>query len=196
MCLRSGALRGGRRTRRRLDCCSSTPSFKRATRLGSKALLSKPNPYTGIPLAKDPALAIIQLQNEDSLLFWTAQSIKGKQAEVLGRQFGEWLKAKYGSLAAAFRAWGNDKVPEDRPEQGVVGLLLVWEWTQAREGGRKRRLDDQLEFYAEDDAPVQCRLRAISAGGAGLQATDQRRQLAHRRRGQARRRGAMVLHGE
>ncbi len=32
---------------------------------------------------------------------------------------------------------------------GRVGLLLVWEWTQPREGGRKRRLDDQLEFYAE-----------------------------------------------
>ena len=29
------------------------------------------------------------------------------------------------------------------------GLLLVWEWTQPREGGRKRRLDDQLEFYAK-----------------------------------------------
>ncbi len=106
-------------------------------------------PYTGIPLAKDPALAIIQLQNEDSLLFWTAQSIKGKQAELLGRQFGDWLKAKYGSLSAAFAAWRNEKVPEDRPNEGIVGLLLVWEWTQAREGGRKRRLDDQLEFYAK-----------------------------------------------
>ena len=30
-----------------------------------------------------------------------------------------------------------------------MGLLLVWEWTQPREGGRKRRLDDQLQFYAE-----------------------------------------------
>jgi hypothetical protein len=113
-----------------------------------KALLYGPNPYTGIPLAKDPALAIIQLQNEDSLLFWTAQNIKGKQAELLGRQFGDWLKEKYGSLEKAFRAWGNEKIPEDRPEAGVVGLLLVWEWTQQREGGRKRRLDDQLEFYA------------------------------------------------
>ena len=50
--------------------------------------------------------------------------------------------------SAAFRAWGNTRVQEDRPEAGVVGLLLVWEWTQPREGGRKRRLDDQLEFYA------------------------------------------------
>ena len=124
------------------------PKLQEGYRAWLKALLSRPNPYTGIPLSKDPALAIIQLQNEDSLLFWTAQNIKGKQAELLGQQFGEWLKGKYGSLAAAFAAWGNDKVQEDRPGEGVVGLLLVWEWTQAREGGRKRRLDDQLEFYA------------------------------------------------
>jgi hypothetical protein len=114
-----------------------------------KALLTSPNPHTGIPLAKDPALAIIQIQNEDSLLFWTAQSIKGRQAELLGRQFGDWLKTKYSSLAAAFKAWENETVADDRPSDGVVGLLLVWEWTQTRAGGRKRRLDDQLQFYAE-----------------------------------------------
>jgi hypothetical protein len=125
------------------------PRLQEGYKAWLKALLVRPNPYTGIPLAKDPALAIIQLQNEDSLLFWTAQNIKGKQAELLGRQFAEWLEAKYGSIAAAIKAWGNDKVPEDKPADGVVGLLLVWEWTQPRAGGRKRRLDDQLQFYAE-----------------------------------------------
>ena len=114
-----------------------------------KALMATANPYTGIPLAKDPAVAIIQLQNEDSLLFYTAQLIKGQQAELLGRQFGDWLKTKYGTLDDAFRAWGNDTIREDKPDQGIVGLLLVWEWTQTRQGGRKRRLDDQLQFYAE-----------------------------------------------
>jgi hypothetical protein len=125
------------------------PKLQEGYKAWLKALLTRPNPYTKIPLAHDPALAIIQLQNEDSLLFWTAQGIKGKQAELLGRQFGDWLRAKYGSLAAAFKAWGNDRVQEDRPDEGIVGLALVWEWTQAREGGRKRRLDDQLQFYAE-----------------------------------------------
>ena len=114
-----------------------------------KALLARPNPYTKIPLAQDPALAIIQLQNEDSLLWWTAQGIKGRQAELLGRMFGDWLKVKYGSLAGAFKAWGNDKVAEDKPNEGIIGLRIVWEWTQASQGGRKRRLDDQLQFYAE-----------------------------------------------
>jgi hypothetical protein len=125
------------------------PVLQGAYKAWLKALLTRPNPYTGIPLAKDPALAIIQIQNEDSLLFWTAQSIKGKQAELLGRQFGDWLKAKYGSLPAAFRAWGNETVQADRPNEGAIGLLLVWEWTQTRTGGRKRRLDDQLHFYAD-----------------------------------------------
>ena len=48
-------------------------------------------------------MAMIQLQNEDSLLFWTEQSIKGKQLELLGKQFAEWAKLKYGTLEAALR---------------------------------------------------------------------------------------------
>jgi hypothetical protein len=125
------------------------PTLQAAYKAWLKDLLAPPNPYTGVPLARDPAVAIIQLQNEDSLLFWTAQNIKGKQAELLGRKFGDWLKAKYGSLAKAVDAWRQDRVADDDFAAGRVGLLLVWEWTQPREGGRKRRLDDQLQFYAE-----------------------------------------------
>jgi hypothetical protein len=125
------------------------PVLQEAYKSWMSAMLSRPNPHTGIPLAKDPAVAIIQLQNEDSLLFYTAQNIKGQNAEILGKRFAAWLRAKYGSLDAAFLAWNKDSVPEDRLNQGIVGLLLVWEWTQPRTGGRKRRLDDQLQFYAE-----------------------------------------------
>ncbi len=35
-----------------------------------KALCTRTNPYTGIKLADEPAVAVIQLQNEDSLLWW------------------------------------------------------------------------------------------------------------------------------
>jgi hypothetical protein len=41
-----------------------------------KALYAPKNPYTGIPLALEPAVGIIQVQNEDSLLFWTTQGMK------------------------------------------------------------------------------------------------------------------------
>jgi hypothetical protein len=114
-----------------------------------KALLTQPNPYTGIPLAQDPALAIIQLQNEDSLLFWTQQTIKGKQLELLGRKFAAWLTRKYGSLEAAQTAWNGVSMPEDRFAEGVVGIHIVWQFTQPQSGGMKTRLDDQLHFFAD-----------------------------------------------
>jgi hypothetical protein len=99
-----------------------------------------------VPLAKDPALAIIQVQNEDSLLFWTSQAIKGKQLELLRTKFAEWATRKYGSIDAALRAWDNDRMPEDNPTRGVLGVHIVWEMTQPRGGGRDKRLSDQLEF--------------------------------------------------
>ena len=73
----------------------------------------------------------------------------GESVPVLGEQFGQWLKRKYGSLDAARKAWQNDATEGDDWPRGIVGLCLVWEWTQPREGGRKQRLDDQLEFYAQ-----------------------------------------------
>jgi hypothetical protein len=125
------------------------PKLQEGYKAWLKALLSPTNPYTGIPLAKDPALAMIHIQNEDSLLFWTEQNIKGKQLDLLGKQFGDWAKRKYGSLAAAGRAWGGEAMAEDDPSRGVLGIHIVWQFTQPRTGGLKKRLDDQLHFFAE-----------------------------------------------
>jgi hypothetical protein len=125
------------------------PRLQEGYKAWLKALLSPANPYTGVPLAKDPALAIIQLQNEDSMLFWTMQNVKGGQLQLLGQSFGNWLAKKYGTIDRALQAWDGDAMPEDDLSRGILGLHIVWEWTQPREGGRKKRLDDQLQFYAE-----------------------------------------------
>ncbi len=114
-----------------------------------KALLTPSNPYTGIPLAQDPALAMIHIQNEDSLLFWTEQAIKGTQLELLGKQFADWAQRKYGSLDAARRAWDGEAMAEDDLSRGVLGIHIVWQFTQPRTGGLKKRLDDQLQFFGE-----------------------------------------------
>ncbi len=96
-----------------------------------RALLSPANPHTGIPLAKDPALAIFQIQNEDSLLFWTEQAIKGPQRRELGRLQGQWLAAKYGSLNQATQSWGGQpKVPGDDFAAGIVMPHQIWNLTQ------------------------------------------------------------------
>lgn len=114
-----------------------------------KTLLAQPNPHTGIPLAQDPALAVIQLQNEDSLLFWTSQNLKGKPLENLESKFAAFAKKKYGSLDAALKSWQGTKHERDAPPQNRLGLHIVWFLTQNQSGGLNARLSDQLQFIAE-----------------------------------------------
>ncbi|MGD1000112.1 MAG: hypothetical protein ABSA67_05365 [Candidatus Brocadiia bacterium] len=124
------------------------PTMQEGYRAWLKALYAETNPYTGIPLAKDPAVAIIQLQNEDSLLFWTFNSIQGEQRRRLSRLFGDFLKSKYGSLDKAKPAWGGADNKDDDLADGVVALDNIWELTQERSGARARRLADMTEFLS------------------------------------------------
>lgn len=126
-----------------------------------RRLYTEPNPYTGIPLKDDPALAIIQLQNEDSLLFYTESQIKGQPREQLIKMFGDFLKKRYGSLEAAFQRYRSyeeswDLRGEDSVEKGTAGLLQMWFFSMdARDRAARwdeptrNRLTDQLEFYTE-----------------------------------------------
>ena len=115
-----------------------------------KQVLTEKNPYTGIPLAQDPGLAIIQIQNEDSLLFWTSQGIKGTALVELRKQFGEFAKKKYESLDKAKEAWGGEAADGDNFANGEVGIYIIWELTQrAGSEGKQKRRADQMQFFTE-----------------------------------------------
>lgn len=115
-----------------------------------RSLLAPPNPHTGIPLAKDPAVGLFQIQNEDSLLFWTESSIKSEQRRALGDLFGKWLMKRYGSLAKASKEWGGEaKADEDDFTAGRVMPHPIWNLTQTPGGAMEKRLNDQLHFYTE-----------------------------------------------
>src|SRR4051794_8803442 len=105
-----------------------------------RALYAPTNPHTGIPLSRDPAVALIQVQNEDSLLFWTTMGIRPAQQERLGKKFGEWLVRKYGSIGEASRAWKGVGHAEDDLARGRVGLFNVWHMTQPQTGGMAGRI--------------------------------------------------------
>jgi hypothetical protein len=139
-----------------VDNCSGLLFFDPVLQRGYKAWLKRVyadvNPYTGVPLAKDPAVAVIQIQNEDSLLFWTVQSIKGQAMRNLCKLYGDWLVKKYGSMEKVRAAWQGCAHPNDDFTAGRPGIFIVWELTQdARnqkgdKGGRGTRLADQAEF--------------------------------------------------
>jgi hypothetical protein len=115
----------------------------------ARALYERQNPYTGMPLARDPAVGIIQVQNEDSLLFWTTQGMKPALLERLGKKFGQWLTQKYGSLENAKAAWNGTAHDGDDLSKGKVGLFKAWHLTQEWQDGLARRVNDEHQFYAE-----------------------------------------------
>jgi len=123
------------------------PSLQAAYKAWLKALLTEKNPYTGVPLAKDPALAILEIQNEDSLLFWTFGTIKGQQKKNLERLFASWAAGKYGSADKVKAAWPGATLPEDG--EGAFDFYGMWEVQQPQSGGKAVRLGDQIEFLTE-----------------------------------------------
>ena len=119
-----------------------------------REVYTRKNPYTGLPLGQDPAVAIIQVHNEDSLLFWTLDGIAPEQKRVLGQKFAAWLIKKYGALDKALAAWGGVNAKGDDFANGVAGLLITWDLTQPQTGGKAQRASDQLEdFFPKRSAP-------------------------------------------
>lgn len=132
------------------------PEVQEAYKGYLRALYTRPNPYTGIALKDEPAVAIIQLQNEDSMLFYTMQNVRGEAETILRQQYLDWLLKKYGSLEGIQEAWKGYTYDVRHPdwEDGLPGIMLVWEFTvdgirskQAEPGFLERRAD-QLEFFA------------------------------------------------
>ena len=113
-----------------------------------REFFTRKNPH-GPPLAQEPALAIFQIQNEDSLLFWTIESVKGEERRRLMQKNGAWLAKKYGSLDKAKEAWGGTKCDGDDLANGVAGFMHMWEFNSDQKGGRLRRLADTLQFFSE-----------------------------------------------
>jgi hypothetical protein len=115
-----------------------------------KELYTTKNPYTGVALKDEPAVAIIQYQNEDSILFYTMQRVKGQVREDLKVLFGKFILKKYGSYDAAYKAWDGRKLKGDDPDKDKLDLEIVWELTQIRSNsGQEQRKSDQLEFYTK-----------------------------------------------
>ncbi|MFD2145014.1 hypothetical protein [Mucilaginibacter antarcticus] len=99
-----------------------------------KYLYTKTNPYTGIPLKDEPAVAFIQIENEDSPLFWTMSNVKPELKQMVGAQFSQWLIKKYGNSAGI---------------KDTTDLIPIYDFTIPVTARTNPRLHDQTEFYTE-----------------------------------------------
>ena len=96
------------------------PDFQAQYRKWWTALLTTPSPTSGKPLIEEPAVASLEMQNEDSFFFWTfsIDAVPDAEARLLEKMFGDWLTKKYGSLAAASAKWNGFKLKRDHPAEG------------------------------------------------------------------------------
>ncbi|HEV8062092.1 MAG TPA: hypothetical protein VGP68_19595 [Gemmataceae bacterium] len=129
--------------------------FQERYRSWWKALLLTPGEQGGKRLIDDPAIASLEIINEDSYFFWTfsTENIPDVELRMLETQFGAWLTKRYGSLDAAFKAWGGQTVPRDNLGQGRAGFRPLWnvahEQTKRDQDTARFLLDSQRGFYEE-----------------------------------------------
>lgn len=119
------------------------------------ALLTTPNPHAKLPLGRDPAVAMVEVVNEDSHFFWTFGKKNATEARwrKLQALFGEWLEARHGSIEKAYEAWGGVREAGDDPGSGRVDLYGAWEMTtQGIEANPRKaaRVSDQVRFLTEN----------------------------------------------
>ncbi len=108
-------------------------------------LLTKPDPRTGIALKDEPAVAMCELVNEDSLFFWTFAPYDRIPAEPMNKletMFGAWLANRYGSIEKAMSRWPKHDVRGDAPAEGRVGFAGAWAMFDRPDS----RSQDQVRF--------------------------------------------------
>lgn len=141
----------------------------------AKALLEHKNPYTGLRYVDDPALAVLEIRNEDSI-FWhypLNDLVNGKLAPKhvarLKARWSGWLKAKYGTDEKLKEAWGPGARGGDSLSNAAMGGYEAWEMNAdgpARNKREAKRAGDWIRFLAEEQrAGYERREKALRAIG-------------------------------
>ncbi|MFB3890821.1 MAG: carbohydrate binding domain-containing protein [Phycisphaerae bacterium] len=92
-----------------------TPELIDAQKKYARDLLTHTNAHRKVRYADDPAVAFVEINNEDSLFMWgadnTIQSLPPHYAKILESKFNAWLKARYGTGEKLTAAWSAGAAP-------------------------------------------------------------------------------------
>jgi hypothetical protein len=118
-----------------------------------KALLEHVNPYTKLAYKDDPALAVLEVHNEDCIFFHNP--ITGlanpatkmpNHARMLRQMFCEWAKSRYGNDEALRKAWGT----RDSLANGEIPIYGAWQLgAERRQVDSKAKLGDYIRFLTD-----------------------------------------------
>lgn len=131
------------------------PEFQKQYRTWWAALLTTPDSKTGGRLVDDPAVAGVEVQNEDSFLFWTFSeaNLPEPQLRLLESRFGDWLTQRHGSLDAAVAEWKTEALKRDAITEGRVAFRPLWNIANERTARDRETAEFlfqlQTRFYTE-----------------------------------------------
>lgn len=136
------------------------------------ALLNHKNPYTGMTYARDPALAYLEVQNEDDIFFYTFSAMDKcpTYKQAMRERFGGWLQSRYKTQDALAKAWGT--ALGDGKVGGAVDFQTnPWFFgddniaRQTDAGATRRLLDNALFFHSEQNTFYSKFTKAVRAAG-------------------------------
>lgn len=85
----------------------------------ARQILTHKNPYTGKTYAADPAVAVVEMNNENTLLgaAWdgSLDRLHPTHKLELQKQWNDWLKTKYGTVDAVKTTWRSEDKPLGDP---------------------------------------------------------------------------------
>jgi hypothetical protein len=88
-----------------------TPELVEAQKAFAREVLEHVNAYRKLSYAADPAIAIVEITNEDSLFMWDGdeklRSLPEYYAGVLQKQYNAWLAKRYASTARLGSVWNR-----------------------------------------------------------------------------------------
>ena len=142
-------------------------------------LLGHVNPYTGNRYAEEPAVAIVEMVNENSIVeSWAKGRLRGKQTEPFGtwgdipssyaedldRLWNDWLLRRYPDRQALSAAWDGDLREHEDAIKGSVRRLQPEDFAAASKG----RFHDEATFYSEMERRFFQEMAAYLRGDLGV----------------------------
>lgn len=119
-------------------------------------LLRHVNPYTGLPLARDPVLAMTEVINENTTIWPQADGEFALETEyyrgMLRKQFNQWLRGMAGGREALAARWAADGrtglAPGEDPATGTVEIPPTYR-DRAASHFSDARVTDTFRFLAD-----------------------------------------------
>ena len=143
------------KTNRQYDKISNifTPALIDAQKQFARKLLTHINPYRKVRYADDPAVAFVEITNENSFFMWanenTLRTLPPYYADILQRKFNDWLKKRYGSDEKLRKIWAEGAGPlgknllSNSSLQMATGKNVPTTWNIEQHSGCKASLSQQ-----------------------------------------------------